>query len=146
MLVRVRSAATLLALSCALVFLVQGGSTQEDEQCFMCHGDTALTKTTEDGKTLSLFIDETVHKSSIHGPMGCIACHADIAELPHEPGLKPVDCGSCHGDEAAQYAKSLHGLSVANNDPLAPQCSDCHGTHDIRSLVDPDSRTNPIHI
>lgn len=119
---------------------------QEDEECFFCHDDPEASKEDEWGQEVSLYVDAAVFKASVHGEMGCTMCHADIEELPHEEGLEPVMCGACHFDEAELYEESLHGISVEQNDPLAPNCWDCHGKHDIRALDDPASNTNPINI
>lgn len=119
----------------------------EDASCFFCHEtDSGLTRTLPDGTEQPLTVDRAGWEASIHASLGCIGCHSDIAEVPHPEDLETVDCGNCHGEEAEVYAKSLHGQAVANNDPLAPACWDCHGIHDIRPMADPASRTNPIHI
>ncbi|MCC6694063.1 MAG: cytochrome c3 family protein [Candidatus Hydrogenedentes bacterium] len=117
-----------------------------DDQCFLCHEDPSLTKVTEAGTELSLFVDKPPYDASIHAALSCTGCHTGIVEVPHEPELPAVNCGDCHGEEAELYAKSLHGQAQANKDPLAPECWDCHGKHDILPLDDPKSRTNPIHI
>jgi predicted CXXCH cytochrome family protein len=44
----------------------------------------------------------------------------------------PDVCGKCHVKERAQYATSVHGKEVLENqNPVAAVCSDCHTTHDI---------------
>ncbi|GMV91625.1 MAG: hypothetical protein AMXMBFR82_14030 [Candidatus Hydrogenedentota bacterium] len=118
----------------------------DDETCMFCHEDPELTKTLPDGTEQSLFVNLEAFANSIHGGMGCVTCHSDIADIPHAEDLQPVDCGTCHAVETEVYMGSLHGQSVQNNDPLAPFCYDCHGYHDILPLDDPDSRTNPINI
>lgn len=131
----------------AMAFLTAGPAiAQEDSDCFICHADPEFSKTLDDGAELSLFVDEEKFKSSIHGGEGCISCHSDITELPHEEGLKPVDCGECHGGEAEIYGQSLHGQKLAAGDPLAPHCWDCHSKHEIRPSSDPTSPTDPIRI
>lgn len=119
---------------------------QDDAECFICHNDSTLTKELPDGGTKSLFIDEEAYSQNIHAGLGCISCHADINEVPHAETLEPVNCAACHAEEGEIYAKSLHGMAVEKNDPLAPSCADCHTAHDIRSPEDPKSRTNPINI
>ncbi len=129
----------------AMVMAAMGAQAQEDAECFLCHSDPEMVKTTETGVDIPLFVDEAVYATSVHAEVTCVACHADITEVPHPEDLAPVDCGACH-DESVEYAASLHGISVANNDPLAPACFDCHGKHDILRQTDPTSRTNPIHV
>jgi cytochrome b subunit of formate dehydrogenase len=70
-------------------------------------------------------------KASPHAALECTACHSDIKEVPHPEKLAKVDCGLCHGEEATQYTGSVHGKKAAQNDPYAPGCKLCHGTHDI---------------
>lgn len=120
-------------------------STNDD--CLVCHGDAEMTTTRQDGTERSLYVNYETFQTSVHGVFDCVNCHTDAAvEMPHPEDLAPVDCSPCHGEQAEIYAKSLHGKAMADNDPLAPACSDCHGAHDILPLSDPKSRTNPIHI
>ncbi len=45
----------------------------------------------------------------------------------------PYTCGACHTAELAEYRTSVHGQEVlANGNPKAAICSDCHTTHDIQ--------------
>ncbi|MDQ1258115.1 MAG: hypothetical protein QG656_2724, partial [Candidatus Hydrogenedentes bacterium] len=112
----------------------------EDSDCFFCHGDADFSKTMPDGSVKPLFVDESAYGNGLHAPLGCTGCHDDIKEVPHQEGLKPVNCGACHEDEANIYALSLHGKALAQGDPLAPSCADCHGKHDILSPQDIQSK------
>lgn len=80
--------------------------------------------------------------------LSCVACHADLEgkELPHADDLAPVKCGTCHTGELELNAKSLHGKVVQRWDVLAPQCKDCHGTHNILSAKDPTLPMSPLQI
>jgi uncharacterized protein with PIN domain len=120
---------------------------QEDADCLSCHEDHSL-EGTRDGKTFSVYVSAAAYTGSVHGSNGCISCHADLAgkELPHEPGVAPVDCGSCHSDEQEKESKSLHGQAVARGDKLAPHCKDCHGTHNILPKSDHNSPVSPLKI
>ncbi len=120
---------------------------QENSDCLTCHNDKSLTGTRK-GKTIPVYVDEKAFAGSIHGSLTCVSCHADLAgkELPHEPGVQPVVCGSCHESEQAMHAKSLHGQAIARGDALAPRCNDCHGTHDILSAKDKRSPVSPLRI
>ncbi len=132
---------------CLLVLsLVCAANAQEDEQCFFCHGEPDFVKEAENGTEISLFVNHEAFAKSIHGENGCTSCHMDITEIPHKEDLAPVPCGGCHSEVEEPYKQSLHGQAIENGDPLAPQCSDCHGKHDIMSAKDPGSSTNPIHV
>jgi uncharacterized protein with PIN domain len=142
----------LLALLLFTAFLVLAGGAARAEDnpndtCLACHADKSLT-TKRAGRTVSLFVEAKKFSSSIHGSLSCTNCHADLEgkDLPHATPLKRVDCGACHGDQAKQHAKSLHGRAVARGDALAPRCASCHGNHDILSVKDPRSPVSPMNV
>ena len=120
---------------------------QESADCLACHGDPGLT-TERRGRTVSLFVKEPAFTSSVHGEVGCISCHADLAgkDFPHEATPEEVRCGSCHSDIEELHAKSLHGKAIARGDLLAPHCKECHGSHDIAPVKDPRSAVAPLRI
>jgi len=120
---------------------------QENIDCLACHGDKGATGTRK-GRTISVYVDEKKFSGSVHSSMQCIACHADLAdkEFPHEEDLAPVDCGSCHTEEQELHAKSLHGKAISRGDPLAPECKDCHGSHEVFGKKDPRSQVAPLKV
>jgi uncharacterized protein with PIN domain len=128
-------------LLCGAAIMLYGGLSaamaQENADCLACHGDKALTATRR-GKAVSLFIEEKKLSGSVHGSLMCVSCHAELQgkEFPHEAPLASVQCGTCHTVEQQQHSLSLHGQALARKDPLAPQCKDCHGTHDILPVKD----------
>ena len=132
--------AIVLVFACAAAF-----AAPTDEECMTCHNDPNLTKDLGGGVTRSMYLDAKVFSQSIHGPIGCVSCHADITDLPHENDLKPVDCGQCH-TEAEAYRESLHGKALASGDKDVGGCIDCHGKHDTRAKDDPLSMTNPRNL
>jgi uncharacterized protein with PIN domain len=97
---------------------------QEASDCLACHGDRTL-ETERGGRHVSLYVDETKFNASVHGPMGCTGCHADVAGLEHT---------------------DLHGRAEARGDPLAPRCKDCHGNHDILPVKSQASAVAPQKI
>jgi len=128
-------------------FLAVRAFAQDNGDCFACHSDKAL-QGTRNGKTISVFVDDKKFETSVHSSLACIACHADLEgkELSHDENLKAVDCGTCHATEAEQHARSLHGKAVAQGDPLAPRCKDCHSTHDILPVKDKNSQVAPLKV
>jgi hypothetical protein len=112
------------------------------EDCVACHGDASLKR--DDGRSLA--VDAKRFESSIHGPMACVDCHADLskAELPHEPKLAPVQCASCHDDIGGKYRDSIHAWAKdkAGLTTAAPSCASCHGTHEIKAHTDKTSRVH----
>jgi cytochrome c553 len=88
---------------------------------------------------------------SVHGQinLACVDCHADLQgkDLPHDDKLKKPVCSTCHEDAVKAYDESVHASSRRNSgDSLAAWCSDCHGTHDIRSSKDPQSKTYHFNV
>jgi cytochrome b subunit of formate dehydrogenase len=147
---RLRAALRAGLLACALLLLAGGGTralAQGNDDCLSCHNDKGLTKK-RDGRTVSLFVDETKFKGSVHGKTSCTDCHADLKgkELPHDETLKPAQCRSCHEAEQVQHDGSLHGKAIARGDPLAPKCSSCHGNHEMVRRSDPRSPVQPSRI
>jgi predicted CXXCH cytochrome family protein len=118
-----------LAIALLAGLAVPAAVAQENDDCLMCHEEDP--------------IEPASYLASIHGDLDCIFCHQDLmgAELPHDEGLQPVDCSMCHGEAAEIEARSLHGQAAQRGDPMAPTCADCHGTHDIRAVGDPEART-----
>ncbi len=145
-----RAAARLLWAGLLLLILGAGVAWAADvsnDDCLACHGDKSMT-IKRGGRTVSLFVDGKKFAASVHSPLSCTSCHADLAgkDLPHEPGVARVQCGTCHSDEQKQHAASLHGKAIARGDPLAPHCVDCHGNHDIIPVKDKNSAVAPLKI
>jgi len=117
------------------------------DDCLACHSDKTLTAK-RGARTVSLFVDGKKFSSSVHGPLGCTACHADLEgkDLPHSTPLARVECGTCHSDEQKQHSHSLHGKAIARGDTLAPHCVDCHGNHDIVPVKDRNSAVAPLKV
>ena len=110
-------------------------------ECLACHSDPSLTKD-ENGKAVSLHVDEARFKNSIHGSMfGCTDCHKGVTAGPHDPAPAKVECSTCHADEVAAYKTSVHGQAVAAGNTQAANCLSCHGSpHEIVTAGDPNSR------
>ncbi len=69
-------------------------------------------------------------KASVHGILSCGDCHSDIKEYPHPKHVPRVDCATCHADEVATVAKSLHGEALGKD-----ACASCHGgAHEIQPV------------
>jgi cytochrome b subunit of formate dehydrogenase len=117
----------------------------ENDDCLLCHAESSNWELS-DPASARLFIQPASWERSVHAEASCTDCHDKIEDLPHEEKLPPPNCVGCHEEEEAIYKKSLHGLSVENDDPLAPHCWDCHGNHNILPAADPKSRSNPINI
>lgn len=117
--------------------------------CLKCHGAQGL-KTTLDGKTVSLYVDEKMYKTSTHGTMPCTYCHTDRTYFPHVNGLKGRElvnyvnsqCARCHKDMANVYQRGVHSRFNAQKGRANALCSDCHGVHNIYKKEDARSTVN----
>ncbi|MCE1188971.1 MAG: cytochrome c3 family protein [Ignavibacteria bacterium] len=130
-----------------LILTYATGHSQDNSDCLACHEDKTA-KTTKDGKTISLFVEQKRLSASVHAKQKCIDCHVDLkgSDFPHTENPKPAQCLSCHPDAVKQYSESLHGRAKAKGDPLAPTCKDCHGNHDILKKKDIHSATFPLKV
>ncbi|MBK7743438.1 MAG: hypothetical protein IPI40_06995 [Betaproteobacteria bacterium] len=99
----------------------------------------------------------------------CTDCHGthdirrakDPASPTNHVNLEAT-CSKCHGSDAyvekaklpggnvgKQYHDSVHGKLLAGKGPerqTGPECTDCHGTHDIRAKDDPQSRVHRARV
>ena len=115
-----------------------------NDDCLACHGDPGATGA--NGRSVAVSPEK--YAASIHGQIGqaCVDCHKDLAtvkDFPHAERLAPVNCASCHEGPGKAYDTSVHAEARrASKESVAAACKDCHGTHDIRPVKDPDS---PVH-
>lgn len=125
--------ALIIAAALALVAAVPVHSQMSNAECLACHEDS----------TSSVHVDAKKLSASVHAPLDCTNCHADITAYPHDPAPKPVDCGSCHADSVAAWDASLHAKAVKSGAARGAKCVDCHGpAHEILPSSDPKSKTS----
>ncbi len=111
-----------------------------NQDCLNCHGRTNLKS--KDGR--SMFVDVVQLQNSIHSQVSCSQCHNTVnpsLERPCTGITSKVDCSICHAQEGDQFSQSIHGQLLAKNDPNAPTCEECHGSHYILSNTNPASPT-----
>jgi cytochrome b subunit of formate dehydrogenase len=116
-----------------------------NDKCLECHSDKDLTKDLAGGKQRSLFVDQVLLKTSVHGKTRCAECHSDLTtEHPDDAKApKPVDCSTCHARQSKSYGASVHGIALHNGNDSAANCKDCHGTHEVMLRQSTRSR---IHV
>ncbi len=84
----------------------------------------------------------------------CIDCHS-TEKTAHEI-LAPIypkstiyhfnisrTCGRCHQQIQSEYERGVHGQAAARGETDTPICIDCHGSHAILPVNDPESRVSP---
>ncbi len=139
----VRSAAAMLAAALLIAGPASGALNDADNACLGCHGQDGLQKTFGKGESLSLRVDGPAFEGSVHAPLGCAACHADV-ELKTHPGsagsfdsvrafslTKVAVCQQCHEEAFKQHEDSVHARRIREGSAIAPTCTGCHGAHAV---------------
>lgn len=113
-----------------------------DKTCLVCHERDNVHKIV-DGKQVSLKVDVAPIAASVHKSITCVKCHSDITPNITRPceTAEKVDCSSCHAEVADIYASSGHGQAYDRKMENAPYCTECHGTHLVKSKTD---ETSPV--
>ena len=119
------------------VFYTQG---MADADCLRCHSNEHLKAS--DGRAMFVRLSEVA--GSRHAKVACSQCHSEVNASrvrPCETITHQVDCASCHAEIGQLYQRSTHGQLLAKDDPNAPTCKECHGTHHVLGKHDPQSFT-----
>ena len=115
----------------------------KDSDCLTCHGGSTLT-TEENGKAVSLYVDQNKFKHSVHGRMfHCVDCHTDVKSLAHDTPPAKITCAQCHADAQAAYAHSVHTQARGSGTNPAATCEDCHGS--AHEIVGPGGPNSPVY-
>jgi len=125
--------------------------TKEPDVCLKCHLNNPQVRQ-EVGLSAG-FING--YKESVHGvnlatgnlkAPSCSSCHGAhdmaIGSSPFSLVGKfkvPDTCGKCHGQIVATFYDSVHGKALKVGNPSAPNCTNCHGEHQIFAPNDPRS-------
>ncbi|OIP02101.1 MAG: hypothetical protein AUJ98_02330 [Bacteroidetes bacterium CG2_30_33_31] len=119
--------------------------TVSNQICLKCHEGNNTFKTTKGGKKISLKIDKSDIQNSVHKSIGCTKCHSDVTISNNKvrpcATVKKVDCSNCHEQVSNVYINSDHGKAYFAKKSNAPYCTDCHGTHKIKTRYDDTSPT-----
>jgi predicted CXXCH cytochrome family protein len=146
---QLKSTRILTALCLVLLIRAAPAAAQENEDCLACHGETDFTVENEKGEAVSFYVDQELFSGSSHGEFSCTDCHSDLDPLDHPGGEVPVikvDCASCHEDVSEVYQASIHGQLLEMGDREVPDCSGCHGDHDIFPSRDRRSSVNKFNL
>lgn len=132
-----------LALTARAADAPAGNLSDGDKKCLACHANEGMTKTFGNGETLPLQVQAAAFARSVHAPLGCATCHADIKLDEHPAAAKKIEtrreysvglievCRACHEDKFKLYEGSVHASLLRAGIPVAPVCTDCHGPHSI---------------
>ena len=97
------------------------------------------------------------YKDSVHGTeilekhnikaAVCTDCHTthSITKTTQDPFKLAITqrCGNCHQQNYITYTDTLHGQINVLGYAFTAKCYDCHGSHDILKVDDPDSMVHP---
>lgn len=118
-----------------------------DDICKKCHENPNIGKSA-DGR--NMFVKHSDILESSHNKLACAQCHVGVQPSHKRPcdslGHVKVECSSCHSAIGNDYSQGTHGKLEARNDPDAPECWDCHGTHKMLPKTDPASPIFPLNI
>jgi len=122
-----------------------------NDSCLECHAVPGVSLTLENGESFSAYIDPNEFNQSIHGSKGyaCVQCHTDLDGYPHpeftasdrrDLALQLYDsCFHCHSGQYERTLDSVHQRALDQGNREAAICTDCHGAHDTRQLIDPST-------
>jgi cytochrome b subunit of formate dehydrogenase len=102
-----------------------------NKDCLTCHGDEGLVME-RDGKEISLYVDEGAYNVTEHAGTACAQCHTEVTSSKTracETIRSEVDCSICHAGPVGDFQAGIHGRLLAEGDPDAPTCLDCHDKH-----------------
>lgn len=114
-----------------LTLALRGEEPPSKDVCLACHDSVNAAK----------------FAASVHAPLECTNCHADVTSVPHESKPKAVDCSSCHTEAVAAWENSVHGRAIKSGQARGARCVDCHGSaHEILPSADKASKTYHTNI
>ncbi|MHB2154043.1 cytochrome b/b6 domain-containing protein [Calditrichota bacterium GD2] len=116
--------------------------------CASCHSNTEVMR--QFGHKRMDPVE--LYAESVHGRIfaedpeanvaSCITCHGSHDIKPAiDPNSNlselniPETCGTCHDAEAEEYTQSIHWISLKRGHHESPNCTDCHGEHNIQSYT-----------
>lgn len=88
-------------------------------------------------------LDPEQARSEEHQPPMCNQCHqVHLRGTPESDQFRLSlvnECGTCHSEARESYEESYHGKATLLGAAAVAKCSDCHGSHAIKSNEDPAS-------
>ncbi|NOX90576.1 MAG: hypothetical protein GXO77_16345 [Calditrichaeota bacterium] len=126
------------------------------ETCASCHSKTKVMRQFGHKRMNPV----ALYAKSVHGRIfeknpeahvaTCISCHGSHNIKPAiDPDASlnelniPNTCGQCHTNEKDHYKQSVHWKSLQRGHHEAPNCTDCHGEHEIKGFANGGPFKNP---
>ncbi len=118
--------------------------------CASCHGQKFVMEGSGLSTQSMFSYQQSVHGSAVAAgnqkAAVCTDCHNAHEVLGANEQASsifrfniPATCGKCHDGVSKIFMSSVHGQSVARGNSQAPVCTDCHGIHNIKAHIDPNS-------
>ncbi len=128
--------------------------------CISCHEDEKLTSEVNQIPEAAMIKS---YENSVHGKAllidgneeapSCIDCHGSHSNLPSDNPDSPIykthiaeTCGKCHLEEAKHFQESIHGETLSKGVLESPTCTNCHGEHNIKAHLDPESKVYATNV
>ena len=133
----------MLILAILLSLYIGVAGAQEDVSCYHCH-----TKVVNEFRN-NIHYDKGFNCASCHGGaeksnsslISNTVMSGDFVGRPTRNNITGI-CSKCHVKETEDYKTSIHWDAIQKGHPEAATCTDCHGTHEIRAIKDPNSSSN----
>lgn len=122
------------------------------EICMSCHADESLSQEIRELPKATMIKS---YKNSVHGialekgienAPTCTDCHGSHSSKASDNPDSPIykthiaeTCGKCHTEIAEHYSNSVHGEMLSKGVLESPTCTNCHGEHNIKQHLDPES-------
>jgi len=113
---------------------------ENPKMCGTCHEDQL------EEYTGSVHGKEVFEKNNVKAAV-CADCHTShaVANTSADPTKLAItaSCGNCHEDNYQSYKKTYHGQVMSLGYANTGKCFDCHGSHGIVKVDDPESKVHP---
>lgn len=126
--------------------------------CASCHLELVISDDPDVhvANTLDRYLRGTHVKSLARGiasAASCNDCHGvhdlrkatDPLSRVNKANI-PQTCAVCHNEIYEKYSRGIHGKALEAGIHDSPNCSDCHGEHEILQIDDPDSPVNASNL
>lgn len=112
----------------------------ESQYCMGCHKHNISIMI--NNEKISLAVDESKIKESVHRGHRCTDCHIGFSKTSHpiksyknkrelSIAISSEACKRCHADKNEKLKDSIHYRMIGIGNLNAPVCSDCHGSHSV---------------
>lgn len=126
--------------------------------CSTCHSEEGKEHSESiHGLSLIQGINEAAHCWDCHGGHNVLSANDPLSKV--YPMNLPKTCADCHSDTellkelmitafkpTETYTHSVHGRKFYGGDENAPNCTSCHGVHNIKSRIQSGSTINEMNI